>query len=355
MLASISIENFRCIRSSVLDLDGRGTGIVGPNASGKTSFLEAIYFLAHGRSFRTSTRARMVGPYGEGFRVSGRLRHGDRTTQGGVEYSPGGLRIRMAGQELSGISALSQELPVQIIDPSVHRLIEEGSTRRRRLMDWGVFHVKQEFVVPWRRYQRALMQRNAAVRTGGQIGETEPWSSELQQTGQVIDELRSRYVAELQPMFESVSMDLLGFPAELVYHRGWAADTTLGEALRSSAARESRLRTTVVGAHRADLEFRIEGRLARDRVSRGQQKMIAVAFVLAQIALKARTPGIAETCLLLDDPAAELDVDNLGKLLKLLEKVPAQLVITALHQDGLNGVPIGRVFHVEQGNFSSML
>jgi DNA replication and repair protein RecF len=261
----------------------------------------------------------------------------------------------MAGQELSGISALSQELPVQIIDPSVHRLIEEGSTRRRRLMDWGVFHVKQEFVVPWRRYQRALMQRNAAVRTGGQIGETEPWSSELQQTAQVIDELRSRYVAELQPMFESVSMDLLGFPAELVYHRGWAADTTLGEALRSSAARESRLRTTVVGAHRADLEFRIEGRLARDRVSRGQQKMIAVAFVLAQIALKARTPGIAETCLLLDDPAAELDVDNLGKLLKLLEKVPAQLVITALHQDGLKGVPIGRVFHVEQGNFSSML
>ena len=55
-------------------------------------------------------------------------------------------------------------MPVQAIDPEVHRLVEEGPQERRRYLDWGVFHVEPRFVEQWRRYQRALKQRNAALR-----------------------------------------------------------------------------------------------------------------------------------------------------------------------------------------------
>ena len=61
-----------------------------------------------------------------------------------------------AGQGVSGVADIAEVLPIQVIDPGVHRLIEEGSARRRRLLDWGVFHVKHEFLGTWRRYQRAL-------------------------------------------------------------------------------------------------------------------------------------------------------------------------------------------------------
>jgi DNA replication and repair protein RecF len=119
-------------------------------------------------------------------------------------------------------------------------------------------------------------------------------------------------------------------------------------------ARDLRLKTTTLGPHRSDVQFLIGRVAARDRISRGQQKMLASAFVLASVAVAGSTHA-SPTCLLLDDPAAELDVDNLGKLLSALRSVRAQLIVTAVTDAGLNGLPIGRRFHVEQGRVRPML
>ena len=73
MLTAIDIENFRCIRSAQLELDPQATGIVGENGSGKTSLLESIYFLAHGRSFRTNQREKLLPPQADFLRVVGRV------------------------------------------------------------------------------------------------------------------------------------------------------------------------------------------------------------------------------------------------------------------------------------------
>ena len=355
MLASITIQNFRCIQNAGLEFHERGTGIIGPNASGKTSLLESIYFLAHGRSFRTAVRARMLGPHASSFRIVGKLSDPHAVRHGGVEYSGDALRVRLGGEELTGISALTRELPVQIVDPSIHRLIEEGANRRRRLLDWGVFHVEQSFLQPWRRYQRALAQRNAALRSAMDMSTLESWAEELALAAHEIDRLRSAYATLLRPVFAGMAEELLGFPVSLDYLRGWNPELNLQGALKESELRDRRLRTTTVGPHRADLSFKIDGRAARDRVSRGQQKMLAVAFILAQVRLRAEHHPAPRSCLLLDDPAAELDVDNLGKVLAVLAKLPAQLVITSLSEEGLQGVEIGRMFHVEQGRFRQML
>jgi DNA replication and repair protein RecF len=240
---------------------------------------------------------------------------------------------------------------VQVIDPGVHRLIEEGSARRRRLLDWGVFHVKHEFLAVWRRYQRALHQRNAALRAAGAEPVFAAWERELSIAGHRVDELRSEYAAQLLPYFVSVADQLLGAQgARFTYRRGWAADHDLGAALLESRPRDQRLRTTTVGAHRADVSFFFEGAPARDRVSRGQQKLLAAAFILGQLAFQSAR-GAPPACLMLDDPAAELDVDNLGKLLAAVAAIPAQLIITSVHESALEGVKLGRKFHVKQGNF----
>jgi recombinational DNA repair ATPase RecF len=82
--------------------------------------------------------------------------------------------------------------------------------------------------------------------------------------------------------------------------------------------------------------------------------MLAAAFILAQVALRAEGTGPRAT-LMLDDPAAELDVDNLGKLLAAIAEIPSQLVVTSVHEQGLRGIRIQRRFHVEQGRFAPML
>jgi DNA replication and repair protein RecF len=351
VLTAIEIENFRCIRSARLELDPRATGIVGENGSGKTSLLEAIYFLAHGRSFRTSQREKLLPPQAEFLRVVGRVETARGSLVAGIEYSGQGTRANLAGQGVSGIAEIAEILPVQVIDPGVHRLIEEGSARRRRLLDWGVFHVKHEFLDVWRRYQRGLQQRNASLRAGGDEQLIVVWERELSAAGHRVDELRGEYAAQLLPYFVAIADQLLNAQgARFTYRRGWPADHGLGQALVESRPRDQRLRTTTVGAHRADVSFFFEGAPARDRVSRGQQKLLAAAFILAQLTFQSAL-GAPPACLMLDDPAAELDVDSLGKLLAAVARIPAQLVITSVHESGLEGVKIGRKFHVKQGNF----
>ncbi|MGH8177801.1 MAG: DNA replication/repair protein RecF [Steroidobacter sp.] len=354
MLSSLEVDYFRCIERARLEFDPRVSAIVGANASGKTSLLEAIYFLGHGRSFRVAQREKLIQTGRDSLRVVGRIQAGERCIVAGAEFAPDSSRLQLDGHVLTGHSEVAAILPMQVIDPGVHRLIEEGSARRRRLLDWGVFHVKHDFLVAWRRYQRALRQRNAALRLGAPLSMVLAWDAELSASSRVVDEQRQTYFELLRPLFREWAGELVGQGAELEYRRGWSDSVELAEVLAECRSRDLRLRMTSVGAHRADLQFTIAGVPARDRISRGQQKLLASAFVLAQVALHtARSER--RTCLLLDDPAAELDVDNLGKLLGALTRIPAQLIVTAVNEAGLRGLPVGRRFHVEQGRVQPML
>jgi DNA replication and repair protein RecF len=354
VLRKARIDNFRCIRTAELEFDAAGTGIVGPNASGKTSLLEALFFLANGRSFRTAVRDTLVGPHQAYFRVFGELSLPSGFTPAGIEYAAGRSRARLSGQDVPSISAISAILPVQVIDPGIHRLVEEGSARRRRQLDWGVFHVEQAFLSKWRRYSRALQQRNAALREGQHWDAVSVWDSELVAAGESVDAIRRHYVERLCPHFRATGLAMLETEVVAEYRRGWAREMTLAAALQNSRTRDRRLKTTTVGPHRADVVFRSGGDLARDRISRGQQKMLAAAFILAQTRFRGEHHE-ARATLLLDDPAAELDVDNLGKLLGVVADTPAQLIVTSLSREGLQGIPIGRLFHVEKGRFASVL
>jgi DNA replication and repair protein RecF len=355
VLASVEIADFRCIEHATLEFDPRGTGIVGRNASGKTSLLEAIFFLGHGRSFRTSARHKLIRRGADHFRVIAQVERGDRSLVASAEHGHGATQMRLAGRGVSGVADIAAVLPIQVIDPGVHRLIDEGSARRRRLLDWGVFHVKHNFLHEWRRYQRALAQRNAALREGLDDRILDAWNQDLVGAAETMDIGRTEYVANLSPLFVSLATSLLEEPVELEYRRGWPADLSLAMALAGAREKDRRLGTTTVGPHRADLVIRVDGVLARDRVSRGQQKLLAAALILAQIEATSFVVGDDRTCLLLDDPAAELDVDKLGKLLGAIERIPAQLIVSSVTDAGLKGIEIGRRFHVEQGRFTPML
>lgn len=351
MLTSIRIEQFRCIEQAELDFDPRATGIIGANASGKTSLLEAIYFLGHGRSFRSHLAEKLRRTGADHVRVVGHLDTPRGPLIAGLENVRGTTRGQLAGQGISGIADIAEVLPLQVIDPGVHRLVEEGSARRRRLLDWGVFHVKREFLGQWRRYQRALNQRNAALRSMEAESLIHAWNQDLCSAGAQVDALRAAYIEALRPYFQTLAQRFLGQDITVTYRRGWSEGESLEDALASSLTRDLRLRTTHVGPHRADVGFVVDGMAARDRVSRGQQKMLAAAFILAQVQCHTAL-GALPTTLMLDDPAAELDAENLGRLLSVINEVPMQLIVTSVHQRGLGGLSMGRVFHVEQGRFS---
>ena len=328
-LRRVQVTDFRCLPAAVLDLDPRFTLISGPNASGKTSLLEAIYILGRGRSFRTRHTDHLVRRGAERFVVFGEIQAGERNVPLGIEGSVAGLRAKIAGDRASTLAELALQLPVQIIDPEVHRLIEEGPSRRRRFLDWGVFHVEHEFVGYWQRYHQVLRQRNAALKTR-QAALVTPWNSDLVRFGQLVTDARERYVEALSSYCVPIGRSLLGMELSLSYRSGWVKGEAFAVALSDSLNRDFEIGTTQVGPHRAELGIRLGGLPVKDRISRGQQKLLAAALLVAQINLFPDDAPIRPT-LLLDDPAAELDNERLARLIQEVSAQAVQLVVTTLH------------------------
>jgi len=347
-LQRLEAERFRGLAPLAADFDPRYNLIVGRNASGKTSLLEALFFLGRGRSFR-SRRLQALIRHGEtDFQLVAKVAYGGLPLTLGIRASRGNTEIRIGGQPVRSSTELAGHFPPHIIDPEVHKLLEEGPGQRRKFVDWGVFHVEPGFLVEWQRYHRALRQRNAALRgatAGVPVG---VWDDELAASGTRLAQLRTDYLQRLQPFVSVAGQALLDLDVTVAHLNGWGADETLAEALLRSGERDRRFGVTHVGPHRADIGVRVEGLLARDRISRGQQKLLASALTLAQLSLQESVaPG--RTALLLDDPAAELDAERLERLVGLVRTLPVQLFVTSLRADlpGL-GVP-GAMFHVEHG------
>jgi DNA replication and repair protein RecF len=261
------------------------------------------------------------------------------------------MTARIGGRPASSLAELSQAFPVQVIEPGIHRLVEEGGYGRRRWMDWAVFHVEPHFVDSWVRYGRALKQRNAALK--GDPRQAYIWDPELARLGEVVAGSRERLLKQLEPYWKDAVAALSGLPVELHYLRGWSQEHSLQEALVGSRGRDEARHITHVGPHRADVAVRLHGRPARELLSRGQQKLVAVAMTLAQLSFLQATTETTPT-LLLDDPAAELDAEHLERFIGQVSLLRAQLVVTSLQPESrLFGTP-EQMFHVEHGRVQSV-
>ncbi|MGC3981248.1 MAG: DNA replication/repair protein RecF [Steroidobacteraceae bacterium] len=347
-LLQLDVERFRCIDRARLEFDSRINLIVGQNASGKTSLLEAISLLGTGQSFRSPQTEALISRGTDDFLLVGRLQMGPVADIVGIKGSKDGKEIRINGEPANTFADLASRLPVQIIDPEVHRLLEDGPNRRRRFVDWGVFHVEHQFHQAYRRYQRALRQRNAALKSKQPLNVLKIWDQELIEQGSLIALLREKYLGELKPFIGNLGRELLGLKVDIEYFKGWKKNLEFEAALKEAFTRDQIKGATSPGPHRADIILKVENFAAKEQVSRGQQKMLACAFILAQQQHRIAT-GASPACLLIDDPAAELDVDNLGKLLGAIAQIPAQLIVTSLDTDLKNIFPTARLFHVEHG------
>jgi DNA replication and repair protein RecF len=350
-LKSVSIENFRCLESVEFQPDASNNIVFGENASGKTSLLEALFFAGRGRTFRSVPPDSLIRDGCQHFQLVATVQRNERPVVLGLKVGKDSRVVRIAGETAKSLGELAEYLPVQVIDPDVHKLVEDGPGGRRQFLDFGVFHVEHSFLETWRRYQRALKQRNKALKTEPRAASA--WDHELIQAGVSLDSMRHAYVQALIPVASDWVEFFLEGELELKYRSGWAADRSLAEALEHSRQRDRDFGATLVGPHRADLELRVHTRVAKGRVSRGQQKLLASALLLAQVELMETHagPGV----LLLDDPAAELDTVHLARLLDRIQSLGSQRFITGLQRKDLAEITTGAVFHVEQGKLRRVL
>lgn len=352
VLTRLEIRNLRNIESLSLNPVAGVNVLLGPNGAGKTSALEAIWMVSRGRSFRAGRIEQVVREGASSLQVMGRVSGRDGSERAlGVERGRGMRRLRCGGTSVESVAELSRTLPAVVFEPHAHELVEGGPEQRRRMLDWGVFHVEPGFLEDWRAYQRGLRQRNVCLREGDGRGAA-AWEAEMAGAGERVSAMRAGYAERLGAVLPVV-LEALGPEmerVEAVFRRGWDPGSGLGEMLERNRGADLRMGHTTAGPHRAELRLTVGGRQAARRLSRGQEKLLALGLIGAQTVLYIRDSGRTPV-VLLDDLPSELDGGHLERVVEWVGQLGAQVFATAVVWPDAFGAwpdPVQR-FHVEHG------
>ena len=329
--------------------------LLGENGAGKTSVLEALHLLGYGRSFRGRVRDGLIRTGADALQVYAEWQDGAGSPRRvGLRHSGGDWTGRLDGEDVAQLGDLCAAVAVITFEPTSHALVSGGGEPRRRYLDWGLFHVEHGYLNRWRRYMRALKQRNALLKARNAGSQLDAWDHEFAEAGEPLQRHREAYMAALLPHLQAVTEQLLpsfGIAA-FDLQAGWKqAQMSLADALLLNRERDLALGHTGVGPHRADWRVDFVARPEREPYSRGQAKLVALACLLAQARHLHEARG-EWPVILLDDFASELDARHRQRVLDQLEAVGAQVFLTGV--DALPEVANKNVvmFHVEHGQIS---
>ena len=364
-LTQLHINHVRNLHEVRLQ-DLQGVNIFfGCNGSGKTSILEAIHLLGMARSFRGSSIRSLITHDAPSCTVYGTTAWPSPATGigpralglplGVQRNRVGEAQIKIGGKVVRTVAELAGQLPLQVITADSFGLLTGAPGARRQYLDWGVFHVEQQFFEQWQRFQRCIKQRNNLLRRGKIAGsELAFWTRDLAQTGTAINDYRKAYFRILSPRFKEImarlvpSLDAL----ELRFQQGWDRQLSYSEALQHGLSTDLEQGYTHSGPQRADIRVMSGSHLAAETLSRGQQKLVVCGLKLAQGQLMAQQSRGACTYLI-DDLPSELDNTHSMLVCELLASMEAQVFITCIDNQDIRSVwpESGELamFHVEQG------
>lgn len=351
-LHRLDIYHVRNIREQSIIPSPAFNFIYGKNASGKSAIIEAIFLLGRAKSFRTSSIKSVISFEQDHLIVSAQVKQRNGgSLHLGIQMNGKDIEIRINQLNSQKRADLAYNLPMQIIHPKSFELLDAGAQIRREFMDWGIFNHEDNFLPVWRKYKKALAQRNALLKTRA-MNQIHIWDKELVKYGTMVNEYRQQYLNKLKPIFTKTVrkfLQLNGFEMRLV--SGWDVSKQLEQLLVEDLEKDLRNGYTHSGPHRDDFQLLIENKLAKEVVSRGQLKLLVICLKLAQVELMLNEREFFG-CILMDDFAAELDNENKEKILNLLSEIQCQVFLTATEAKSFGDLSTkenSKMFHVEQG------
>ncbi len=351
VIKQLRIHNLRIIKEIEFEPGDELNLIWGANGSGKTTILESIYLLGRGKSFRKAEKDQLIRRGEQQLDLFVQAQDKSHSNALGLNKGNGTTQAKLNGRNITRMSDLARAIPLTVITPNSHEILERGPQYRRRFLDWGVFHVEPDFRNVFERFARSLKQRNAALRQRENVASS--WDKELIESGNAVNSYRENYYGRLAEKIKQISLELLGLDQiQIDWNRGWSDRVDLNQNLDEMRGGDIQAGYTRYGPHRADLCIKLNNQKVEKVASRGQQKMLVIAMHLAQVAV-AREMVRTDTIILMDDLASELDSSNRLRLLEYLQQMGNQIFITGVDNISASTPGFSRVFHVEQGKITA--
>jgi DNA replication and repair protein RecF len=351
-LTAIELVTFRSWKSLSVRFDDRITALVGANATGKTSILEAAWYAASLGSHRTSADAALVTQDESAAIVRAEVERAARVEKIELEIvTKGRARAKLGGAPVGRRRDVLGVLKASIFAPERVAVVREDPSDRRRFTDEILIQLHPRYHAVIREYERALRQRNTLLRDNAagraSIDGIEAWNEALIAPGAELSAGRWRAISMLAPhareayqavgggtAFEIRYLPNVPEPNDTASTEAWA------ERMRARLAerRQDELMrgVTLVGPHRDDLAIVIGGMPARTHASHGEGWLAALGLVLGAHSAVSASLG-EEPVLLLDDPFTLLDPDRRERLTEALPS-DAQIILTAADP---NEIPAG--------------
>jgi DNA replication and repair protein RecF len=346
-IRQLSLTDFRNLASTTLDFHPEVNLVYGENGSGKTSLLEAIHVVCQAQSFRSHQLRPCVRHERDGFLLFGRF----DSFKAGISNAGKKLQIRIDGENIGRRSDLVRRAPINVVNADTFQLIEGSPQRRRRFLDWCLFHVEHDYTEHWVAYQHALRQRNRLLKSRRYLQLLDYWDEHLARPAEIIAAMRRDYCEQIARLLRSELAELVDDLAiELTYQNSWSREQGLRVSLESLRQKDLRLGYTSAGLHRDDIRLTTSAQSCAEVLSRGQAKRLCVALIVAVLSIVARHRS-EPIILLVDDLRTELDESAQRRVFAILSCMNLQLFISNISQsvpDTFEAKEF-KLFHVEHG------
>ncbi|MDX1678305.1 DNA replication/repair protein RecF, partial [Arsukibacterium sp.] len=288
-LLSLQLSQFRNIAKLALTAHPEFNLICGENGSGKTSLLEAIYYLAHGRSFRSRVHQRLIKDDASHFTLHAKVSNNQQSYSLGLQRNrTAELLLRLNGANVQRLAEFASLLPVQLLTPDSFRLFFGGPKERRQFFDMGVFHVEHGFFPVWLQFSRVLKQRNALLKQRRRHDdEFAYWDQQFASLAWQLNTQRQQYIDQLTAAYHALVADNeLLCDINMQLQSGWpdriSSEQDLLTLVKQNFEQDSRQGFSQYGAQKADLKLKKAQLAVEEVLSRGQLKVLLFALKIAQ-------------------------------------------------------------------------
>jgi DNA replication and repair protein RecF len=316
-LAHLKLRDFRNYARLDADFAPGFHLLLGDNAQGKTNILEAIYLMATLRSFRGVGSAQMIRHGQRGYFVGGKVvGQGDHEIK--MFWSLRERNLALDGRPVKKLGEYLGTLRTVVFCTEDLQLIKGNGRTRRRFMDLLLSQTQPGYLALLQRYMRAVRSRNALLKQlAPDLQSLESFSAEMVKLGNELIRHRRELIPKLTPLARLAYRRISNDAEELRMTYQPSVKNDFAVELAQVRDRERRMRATLLGPHRDDLQFQLNEKSAAQFGSEGQKRTLAIALKMAQAEYLTGIHGSAPV-LLIDDVMGELDVKRRSGLLPLL-------------------------------------